>query len=62
VILAIANSPRDSETFYIERNNTMLHIGLLNGTYLQVFLLLSISSCGMMSWTMPSPGSSTYVD
>ncbi|KAK3121990.1 hypothetical protein QOZ80_8BG0663690 [Eleusine coracana subsp. coracana] len=36
VISATANSTGDSETFYIERNNTMLHIRLLNGSYLQV--------------------------
>ncbi|KAL6859076.1 hypothetical protein ACP4OV_018078 [Aristida adscensionis] len=36
VISATAYSPGDSETFYIERNNTMLHIKLLNGNYLQV--------------------------
>jgi hypothetical protein len=47
VILATVDSPWDSETFYIERNNTMLHIRLLNGTYMQVFLLLSISFSGM---------------
>jgi hypothetical protein len=47
VILATVDSPHDSETFYIERNSAMLHIRLLNGIYMQVFLLLSISSCGM---------------
>ncbi|XP_062190949.1 probable glucan 1,3-beta-glucosidase A isoform X2 [Phragmites australis] len=36
VISATADSPGDLETFYIERNNTMLHIKLLNGSYLQV--------------------------
>ncbi|OEL19560.1 hypothetical protein BAE44_0019421, partial [Dichanthelium oligosanthes] len=36
VISATADSPGDSETFYIERNNTLLHIKLLNGSYLQV--------------------------
>ncbi|RCV31544.1 hypothetical protein SETIT_6G186500v2 [Setaria italica] len=35
-ISATADSPGDSETFYIERNNTLLHIKLLNGSYLQV--------------------------
>jgi hypothetical protein len=31
----------DSETFYIERNNTMLHIKLLNGTkcFIVIFLI-----------------------
>ncbi|CAO2188615.1 unnamed protein product [Urochloa humidicola] len=36
VISATADSPGDLETFYIERNNTLLHIKLLNGSYLQV--------------------------
>lgn len=36
VISATTDSPGDSETFYIERNNTMLHIKLSNGSYLQV--------------------------
>ncbi|RLM61265.1 glucan 1,3-beta-glucosidase A-like [Panicum miliaceum] len=36
VISATADSPGDPETFYIERNNTLLHIKLLNGSYLQV--------------------------
>ncbi|KAL6644639.1 hypothetical protein ACP70R_016247 [Stipagrostis hirtigluma subsp. patula] len=36
VISATVYSPRDSETFYIERNNTKVHIKLLNGSYLQV--------------------------
>uniref|UniRef100_A0A0D3H1H5 Uncharacterized protein n=2 Tax=Oryza TaxID=4527 RepID=A0A0D3H1H5_9ORYZ len=36
VISATADSPGDTETFYIERNNSMLHIKLLNGGYLQV--------------------------
>lgn len=35
-ISATADSPGDPETFYIERNNTLLHIKLLNGNYLQV--------------------------
>ncbi|KAL5230286.1 hypothetical protein ABZP36_029062 [Zizania latifolia] len=36
VISATVVSPGDTETFYIERNNSMLHIKLLNGGYLQV--------------------------
>ncbi|XP_037459303.1 probable glucan 1,3-beta-glucosidase A isoform X2 [Triticum dicoccoides] len=36
VISATTDSPGDSETFYIERNNSMLHIKLSNGSYLQV--------------------------
>ncbi|KAL6661259.1 hypothetical protein ACP70R_000643 [Stipagrostis hirtigluma subsp. patula] len=36
VISATVYSPGDSETFYIERNNTKVHIKLLNGSYLQV--------------------------
>ncbi|KAF8654373.1 hypothetical protein HU200_061553 [Digitaria exilis] len=36
IISATVDSPGDSETFYIERNNTLLHIKLLNGSYLQV--------------------------
>jgi hypothetical protein len=47
VILATIDSLGDSETFYIETNNRILHMRLLNGTYMHVFLLLSISSCGM---------------
>ena len=35
VISATTDSPGDSETFYIERNNSMLHIKLSNGSYLQ---------------------------
>jgi hypothetical protein len=40
VISATADSSGDPETFYIERNNTLLHIKLLNGSYLQVLFLL----------------------
>jgi hypothetical protein len=47
VISATANSTGESETFYIERNNTMLHIRLLNGSYLQVFLFLLVPSLVM---------------
>ncbi|KAM0852832.1 hypothetical protein ACQ4PT_051494 [Festuca glaucescens] len=36
VISATTDSPGDSETFFIERNNSLLHIKLLNGSYLQV--------------------------
>ncbi|PUZ51915.1 hypothetical protein GQ55_6G229400 [Panicum hallii var. hallii] len=36
VISATADSSGDPETFFIERNNTLLHIKLLNGSYLQV--------------------------
>ncbi|CAM0871367.1 unnamed protein product [Alopecurus aequalis] len=36
VISATTDSSGDSETFFIERNNRMLHIQLLNGSYLQV--------------------------
>ncbi|KAM0903988.1 hypothetical protein ACQ4PT_018309 [Festuca glaucescens] len=36
VISATTDSPGDSETFFIERNNPLLHIKLLNGSYLQV--------------------------
>lgn len=36
VISATTDSPGDSETFFIDRNSTMLHIKLLNGSYLQV--------------------------
>jgi len=40
VISATADSPGDSETFYIERNNTLLHIKLLNGSYLRDGMML----------------------
>ena len=49
VISATADSPGDSETFYIERNNTLLHIKLLNGSYLRVLFLL----CSEMEAVMP---------
>ena len=49
VISATADSPGDFETFYIERNNTLLHIKLLNGSYLRVLFLL----CSEMEAVMP---------
>lgn len=38
-ISATADSPAMNETFYIERNNTKIHIKLLNGNYVQVLFV-----------------------
>ncbi|XP_074592153.1 putative glucan 1,3-beta-glucosidase A [Curcuma longa] len=35
-VSAAANSPSESETFYIEKNNTRIHIRLSNGNYIKV--------------------------
>lgn len=40
-VSAAANSPSESETFYIEKNNTRIHIRLSNGNYIKVLLLRS---------------------
>lgn len=38
VVTATAQSPSTNETFYIERNNSRVHIKLANGIYLQVHM------------------------
>ncbi|CAL9127224.1 unnamed protein product [Musa textilis] len=51
-ISATADSPAMNETFYIERNNTKIHIKLLNGNYVQATVnnQLNVTHQGDPGW------------
>ncbi|XP_065048706.1 uncharacterized protein LOC135584434 isoform X4 [Musa acuminata AAA Group] len=51
-ISATADSPAMNETFYIERNNTKIHIKLLNGNYVQATVnnQLNVNHQGDLGW------------
>ncbi|THU60035.1 hypothetical protein C4D60_Mb07t08380 [Musa balbisiana] len=51
-ISATADSPAMNETFYIERNNTKIHIKLLNGNYVQATVnnQLNVNHQGDPGW------------